>query len=87
MTGCRPEVQITDVVGSMACIGAGGVVLAAAGVGTAGAVAGGIGPTAVADRGAVGTTVALVDLGLAAVAALGALAAGRVRGRPRRVRG
>jgi hypothetical protein len=42
----------------MACIGAGGVVLAAAGVGTAGAVAGGIGATAVADRGAVGTTVA-----------------------------
>src|SRR5664280_517479 len=66
----------------MACIGAGGVVLAAAGGGTAGAVAGGIGATAVADRGAVGTTVALVDLGLAAVAALGALAAGRVRGRP-----
>jgi hypothetical protein len=33
-----------------------------------------------ADRGTVGTTVTLVDLGLAAVAALGALAAGRVRG-------
>ena len=36
---------------------------------------GGIGATAVADRGTAGTTVALVDLGLAAVAALGALAA------------
>jgi hypothetical protein len=65
----------------MACIGAGGVVLAAAGVGTASAVAGGgIGATAVIDRGTVGTTVAPVDLGLASVAALGAPAAGRVRG-------
>lgn len=71
--------QITDVVGSLACIAAGGVVLAAAGVGAPGAAA-----TAGAvdvDPGTVGTTVALVDLGLAALAALGAVAAGRVRGR------